>query len=475
MTEMTANMSDYQINPAVFLARCPPTYGDWRGKGATVAGALRGVWQAMNLDPVNPFQGWLKRGGFAVIKPNWVSHFNGSGGGLECLVAHASLISCIADWCAAAMQGEGRVVIGDCPVQGCNFPALMQATGMLAVAAMLQEKYPRVRFDIEDWRLTIWKPTARKHCDCESGGPQNVCDADVAVHYTEVDVGGGSFLEEIADYADRFRVTMYNPKLLLPHHRPGVHQYLIRKDVLEADLLINLAKMKTHEKAGLTAALKNVVGVNGHKEYLPHHIKGAYFAGGDAYCRDACFARWAEEVYDRQWSSEPQLGRFARWTAEKTHDLLMAANRLVGGDRIHPGSWSGNETIWRMTLDLNELLYFGAKRPKRVLNVIDGVIAGEGEGPLDPLPKAAGVILAGQNPAYLDAVVARLMGYNVSRVPTVYHAINHRRSHFAGPFLAEAPIYLVAEDGAARLVSYGDIETLNFQAPRNWRRAKIAS
>ena len=135
-------------------------------------GALRGLWKAMGLDPANPFQGWLKRGGLAVIKPNWVSHFNRSGGGLECLVTHASLIFSIADWCAAAMEGEGRVVIGDCPIQGCNFPALLQATAMPAVAAALREKYPRVRLEVEDWRLTIWNPTAGKDCGCESGGPR---------------------------------------------------------------------------------------------------------------------------------------------------------------------------------------------------------------------------------------------------------------------------------------------------------------
>ena len=144
------------------------------------------------------------------------------------------------------------------------------------------------------------------------------------------------------------------------------------------------------------------------------------------------------------------MGRLARWAADNAYALLKAADRLAGGDRIHPGGWAGNETIWRTTLDLNHMLYFGAKRPKRVLNVVDGVIAGEGEGPLSPLPKPAGAILAGENPAYVDAVAARLTGYNVSRLPTVYHAIHHRRSRFAGPFLAEAPLHCIAADRAWR-------------------------
>jgi hypothetical protein len=35
---------------------------------------------------------------------------------------------------------------------------------------------------------------------------------------------------------------------------------LIAKDVLEADIIINLPKLKMHKKAGVTNALKNFVG-----------------------------------------------------------------------------------------------------------------------------------------------------------------------------------------------------------------------
>jgi uncharacterized protein (DUF362 family) len=54
-------------------------------------------------------------------------------------------------------------------------------------------------------------------------------------------------------------------------HHPGVHQYLVAKEVIEADIIINLPKLKTHRKAGVTCALKNLIGINGNKEYLPHH------------------------------------------------------------------------------------------------------------------------------------------------------------------------------------------------------------
>ena len=136
-----------------------------------------------------------------------------------------------------------------------------------------------------------------------------------------------------------------------------------------------------------------------------------------------------------------------------------------------PGSWSGNETVWRMTLDLNHLIYFGPHRPKHVLNIVDGIIGGEGDGPLRPLCKPAGVLLAGENPAYVDAAIARLIGYNPARVPTVYHALHHRRSQFAGPPLQDAPVHFVYGLDNHRAGTWPQIESLHFQPPKHWRRA----
>src|SRR5688500_10618790 len=107
---------------------------------------------------------------------------------------------------------------------------------------------------------------------------------------------------------------------------------------------------------------------------------------------------------------------------------LWRASRILTGDSTSAGSWCGNETSWRMTLDLNDLLCFGNHAPKQISSIVDGIIAGEGEGPLRPTAKPAGLLVAGANPAYVDAVLGKVMGYNISRVPTAYHAIYHRKS-----------------------------------------------
>ena len=98
---------------------------------------------------------------------------------------------------------------------------------------------------------------------------------------------------------------MYNPDLMLNTHQPGRHQYLVARDIIEADTVINLPKLKTHKKACLTGALKNMVGINGHKEYLPHHRKGGSGAGGDCYEGSSFFKGSSENLLDIANRSRP--------------------------------------------------------------------------------------------------------------------------------------------------------------------------
>ncbi|SFB14008.1 DUF362 domain-containing protein [Selenomonas ruminantium] len=53
------------------------------------------------------------------------------------------------------------------------------------------------------------------------------------------------------------------------HQAPGIHNYNVSEVVLEADVVISLPKPKTHRFGGVTAALKNMVGINANKECLP--------------------------------------------------------------------------------------------------------------------------------------------------------------------------------------------------------------
>ena len=70
-------------------------------------------------------------------------------------------------------------------------------------------------------------------------------------------------LYDIIDDYEKVRVTNYNLNLMKEHYNPKKNEYLIPNTILEADVIINLPKPKTHRKAGITGAMKNFVGING--------------------------------------------------------------------------------------------------------------------------------------------------------------------------------------------------------------------
>jgi uncharacterized protein (DUF362 family) len=463
------------MRPEVYLAATEPTYEEFPYDGADgpVWRALRRLWSAWGRSPDNPFADWVGPGGTVVIKPNWVMDHNPLGHGLESLVTHTSLIRHMLYWSAVAMRGTGTVIIGDCPLQGCDFAALARGNRMTDLLGLFARQFPELKVEVQDWRVTVLP--ARRIAGCVAA-PQVVKeqgDLTQLRDYDLVDLGRDSFLEEISDYARDFRVTMYKPSLMRAHHGPGKHEYFVARCARDADLFINLPKVKTHIKAGLTGALKNLVGINGLKEFLPHHLKGSYFAGGDCYCTGNVFARWAERWYDGWWEGYAGMSGPKRVACAMTHRLLRAAALATGGGGISAGSWSGNETLWRTVLDLNHLLYFGVKTPKHIITVVDGIVAGEGDGPLKPSPKAVGLLLGGENPACLDGVLAHLMGYNLSRVPLVYHALTHRKSRFAGAGLGDLRVVRAEQDGRVEVLPVAQIGCLGFRKPQYWRRAAV--
>ena len=175
--------------------------------------------------------------------------------------------------------------------------------------------------------------------------------------------------------------------------------------------------------------LKNLVGINGDKNWLPHHTEGSPADGGDEY-PDA-------RLINRLETAVKNVGRKVALTLPGVGNWLYRKARNTGkqvlGDSettIRNGNWHGNDTCWRMVLDLNRCLLFGtmdgamreANAPKPYLGIVDGIIGGEGDGPLCPAAVPSGVLIAGDDPAAIDAVACRLMGFDPSAVPLVREA-----------------------------------------------------
>jgi uncharacterized protein (DUF362 family) len=54
--------------------------------------------------------------------------------------------------------------------------------------------------------------------------------------------------------------------------------------------------------------------------------------------------------------------------------------------------------------------------------LVDAVVAGEREGPLEPSDRRCGLLVCGTNPATVDAVCSELMGFDHRKIATLRHA-----------------------------------------------------
>ncbi len=376
-------------------------------------------------DP-NPLGRLIRPGDTVVLKPNWVMDRNASGQGTGCLITNPAVIVAVLDYVLRA--SPGKVVVGDAPIQGCNLERLMEEGGY----NQIKEQFRRLNAPID------WVDFRRTTLDKSKAIWERKTDLRQQEHYVLFDLGSQSLLEPISGGADRFRVTVYNPDLMRQRHALGKHQYLIAREIVEADVVINLPKLKMHGKAGITGALKNVVGINGNKEFLPHHRAGGADHGGDCYPGASRLKLAGERFLDaanrRSGTANLAFRQFSR--------VSFKLARSLGEDANMEGSWYGNDTIWRTCLDLNRILYYGCKDgtlaqtpQRRVLTITDAIICGEGNGPLAPTPRPLGMLTCAANPLAADYLHAYLMGLDWTKIPLLREGFNQ----FSHPIASFCP------------------------------------
>ena len=103
--------------------------------------------------------------------------------------------------------------------------------------------------------------------------------------YVKVNLGAHSAFMPVNHLCHLLYGAEYDMGELHRHQHGDVHEYLISKTILDADCVISVPKLKTHKKVGLTVNLKNLVGINGNKNWLPHHREGTPAQGGGSVCR----------------------------------------------------------------------------------------------------------------------------------------------------------------------------------------------
>jgi uncharacterized protein (DUF362 family) len=409
-----------------------------------------------------PFGALIGPGSHVLIKPNWVLHHNQGDGGMEPMITHHSVIKAVVE---AVLQADpAEVVVGDAPIQTCDFAKLVEVGDVAAWADALTKADSRFK-GVKDFRRTT-----SKYLNGVRVADENLLPEDEFVLF---DLGADSLLEPITDEKDDFRVTCYDPRLMAKTHGRGRHRYLVARDVIAADVVINLPKLKTHKKAGITCALKNLIGINGNKEYLPHHRIGGTNLGGDCYPGDSKIKRMLEYAADQQNTSDSA-------PVEKAWGVVATQlNRMLhlAGDKLGiEGSWSGNDTIWRTGLDLNRILLYGeldggmASAPRRrVVHLVDAIVAGQGDGPLSPQPLPLGLLFAGDNAACVDWFGAYLLGYDPQLLPIVREAFGH----FNWPIATSRPDEITVSGawGEGKVAEVIDDETPTVIHPIGWRDA----
>ena len=417
-------------------------------------------------DELGPFGNVIPRDARVLIKPNWVMHRNKGPWGIEPLLTHPSIIRAVTE--SALRSAASQIVVGDAPLQACDFDELLRATGIGEWSENLQAREPRFG-GVHDFRRT--------KCVFKDGIRIPFEDQSPLENFVLFDLGSDSLLEPITDGRKSFRVTQYDPRMMAKTHSRGRHQYLVARHVVESDVIINLPKLKTHRKAGVTCALKNLIGINGNKEYLPHHRIGGSEAGGDCYPGRSVTKRILEHAHDQENAtrsdSEARL-----WNGVRR--VLAFGLRLQGDELGVDGAWSGNDTIWRTCLDLNRILLYGrpdgtvADVPQRkVMHIVDAVVAGQGDGPLSPEPLELGLLLGSGSAPAMDWVGARLLGYEPARIPITRGSFDRFRWPIT-PF-SPSDIHLLGDlgNGAAEAVLTDGGLPYTVSYPIGWQDAAV--
>ena len=368
------NLTENLRNASVAVMSGPRNYSDRGAIERMVSDALAALDLPADI---------VRTGDRVVLKPNWVKEHDERKPGpnqWEHVVTHPAVIEAVCRWVAKRLNGTGTITICDAPQTDSSFRKLNEYCGLDGIAERCGRDFPGVKVVVldlrpEEWRAIDGVVVSKQK---QEGDPLGSTKVSLNEASEFVDFGGQGKL-----YGASYDMAETNLK-----HAGKTHEYMLCRTPMEADVFINIPKLKTHKKVGVTCALKNSPALS--TLFVP----------------------------------------------------LKKAGRLYFGDTqkvVRSGNWHGNDTCWRMVLDLNKCLFFFAgdgqerKKPMRYLAVVDGIVGGEGNGPMSPDAKAAGVIVAGTHPAAVDVVAAAIMGFDWSKIRLLKNAFRMREKTFV-PF-----------------------------------------
>ncbi len=415
------------FHPAAHFAELP--FSEISSSPNPAYALLRRLWLDLGLDSVhaetsawNPLGDFIQPGDTVLLKPNYVSNRNDSGDDLFAVVTHPSVLRSIVDYVYLALKGRGRIVIADAPEMGCEWNVLMAWQHLDTIQTFYRERF---NFSVEVYDLRNF--AMRDPSQPAYHSNRLTLAGDPAGH-TFINLGRRSAFHGLP--SSNYYGADYDRTETIRHHHGDIHEYCIANTFLTADVVISMPKMKVHKKVGVTLNIKGLVGLNTNKNCLIHYRIGTPRSQGDQLpdgrpVADQFHIRVQRWLYDHALARRSPAG-----------DAIYAAFRGIYRHGIKPfralsrdtsvfdgGNWYGNDSAWRMAADLAQIFFFAdrhgqlqSSRQRRMFCVVDGIIAGEREGPLAPSAKACGCLVTGANPLAVDIVTSRFMGFDFKRI-----------------------------------------------------------
>ncbi len=372
---------------------------------------------------------YVRPGDRVVLKPNWVKEHDERHPGpaqWEHVVTHPAVIEAVIRWVAGRLNGDGSIVVCDAPQTDSSFSTLSDYCGLDEMIERCRADFPGSKIELLDLRPEEWHAVDGVTVSKTQLPGDPLGDTFVALNEASEFVG---FSGNGQLYGASFNMDETNER-----HRGERHEYMLCRTPMDADVFINLPKLKTHKKVGLTCALKNLVGINANKNWLPHHTEGTPDQGGDQFPTTTTKAK-----LEHSWMGRAKRLVYGKPLLSRMLVPLKKVGRLFFGDTqkvVRSGNWHGNDTCWRMVLDLNKCLFDfdGAGQPRskpiRYLAIVDGIVGGEGNGPMAPDRKPCGTIIAGTHPAAVDMTAAMVMGFDWEKLRLLKNCFSMKERSF---------------------------------------------
>lgn len=419
-----------------------------------VYSAVRCILKKLGLDQDNfdkscwnPFGCFINPGDTVVIKPNLVvDTCYLSQTEFQSAVTHGSIIRPIIDYVFIALNGKGKIIVADGPIDLTDFHDTTINNGLFQTVHYLRNDFsvPVELTDLREERLNKISSIIIGRFELSAWIREKLFGDPLG--YVIVDLKEDSEFEGIADKCQYIRSTQLirNQSEPINHHRHGMHEYSIAKTILDADVIINVPKLKAHKKTGNTINLKNTVGVIVPRCWMPH-----YMTDYDEY-DDSIGIK--HKIIKHLWS----LFHIRSIGCILIKDLSNNPKFEIGGSNPK------NDTLWRSILDINKILFYSDKKgimrdtpQRKFFSIVDGIISGEKDAPLSPSPVETGLVIGGFDPIAVDYICTDIMGFDYRKIEVIIKSL-------------ELDKYPLGISDINEIITTGEWKSFHFTPPTNW-------